>query len=184
MPNYRSFERRNAQPVVPWDYGKGYTVVYSAEGIAADTPLVLVDLSDADNFPHPADNVEGLIVHGIRVSIERVNAGEADIYFGVVVENDASNGTALWFHRINLETGTDGFQGAIPFADLNLQVVNGAVDKLLTNIKQADSTNWQNDVARTTPFGTAFPGVGDLVAFVEVIAGTVDVLFGIDYDSL
>ena len=159
--------------------------VLSAEGISASTPYVLVDLSQygGASFLY----LDRLVVH-----FEKASDGVYDVWVGIVTENDATDGSASWIHVFHLEAvgnptdSTDRFVQTLEFDGLSLDVVGGALIGAVTNATQADSTNWQNDTARVSPWGNVNPGVGDLVVWVEEVsgAGTLDMLLSAKYQAI
>ena len=172
-----------------------YSVTVGEEGTAADTPVVLVDLSDTTNFPHTANDGTGEIhLLGFLLNAETKDDGDYDFWIGVISEVDATNGTALWLHQIHCESRdnpTDSSGRSSWFVDCTLggyapQGINckiNASEELvyhLSNLSQAGNTNWQTDVGLLSPAGagastTGKPGAGDLVMWVEEVTGnTVD----------
>ena len=161
-----------------------YVVTLSAEAVAADTPYVLVDLSDTTNFPH-GDTTE-LHLLGLVLQAEKASDGVYDVWVGVVTENDATDGSATWVHRFDLQhvgnatDSTDRFFAQIDYTlgeanpeGVNLNVTSGALTKFASNISQANNANWQNDENRASPVGsTTKVGVGDLVVWAEEVSGT------------
>ncbi len=142
-----------------------YQATLILAAVAADTPYVLVDLSDTTNFPHKLTN--GLILKGLDVYSD---SADFDVYVGVVIENDATNGTAKWIYY-HKGSGAEDFR--VPEHGLNLCVISGALTNVVSNSQQADNTNWQNDVDRVSPVGsTTKPGAGDLVVFADLTAGS------------
>lgn len=146
--------------------------------VAATTPYILVDLSDTTNYGHTNTNavlVLGLAIHGIATS------GTFKIQVGVIVENDATDGTARFFKSAFISSGVSA-----EFIDydegLDLGVTSGALDNAVTNAADANSVNWQNDVARVGPGGNANPAVGDVVVLVTVVSagaleGDIEILY-------
>lgn len=157
--------------------------VFGLEAVAATTPYVVVDLSDTTNFQHVQTaylNILGLSFHA-----EKAADGVYDVWLGTVTENDATDGSASWFHVFHLEASgnptdsTDRFAQSIDFTmgganplGIQLSTTGGVLDTWVTNQTQDDNNNWQNDTARTSPIGTSNPGVGDLVMLVEEVSGT------------
>lgn len=176
---------------------KTFVVNLGAEAVADDTPYVLVDLSDSTNFPHGDTN--WIDVLGVLASIETHTDGQYDIWLGVVIENDGTDGTAEWFdvlHCENRQNASDGLGhfhfvrdytlgGANPDG-INCKVTSGATPYLATAQSQADNGNWQNDTNRTSPVGaTTKPGAGDVVVWVEEAggAGTCDFSLTLIYEA-
>jgi len=165
-----------------------YAATLGAEGVAADTAYVLVDLSDTTNYPH--SGTAELHLLALLLNAETVDDGDYDIWVGVVTENDATDGSVSWvhcFHAQHVQNPTDStgrlaavmadftLGGSVP-EGINLNVVSGALTKFVTNLTQADNANWQNDTGLASPVGaaggtTGKPGVGDLVVWVEEVTG-------------
>lgn len=169
----------------------------NVEAVAASTTYILVDLSDTTNFPHVATSE--IHVLGIVTSIEQLSDGSFDVYFGVVTENDATNGSASFFYAIHSEgvqNPTDSSGGQHIEADFTLgganpegvicDVLSGATTRFVSNNELSSSVLLQNDVARTTPVGTANPAVGDLVMYLEEVndGGTLDVGVTVIYETV
>lgn len=173
--------------------------VMGAEAVAASTAYVLVDLSDTANYPHA--NANAIHLQALRLVTEKASDGAFDIWVGVVVENDDTDGTVKWLHVWHLEVvgnptdTTDRFLNVQDFTlggarpdGLNLEVVEGALKNIITYGEQAANANWQNDEGLASPRGaaggaTGKPGVGDLVFWVEETAdgGTIDFMLSADY---
>lgn len=144
---------------------------------SANTPYVLVDLSDSSNFPH--SNTTSIRLKKLLLDAEITGDGDFNLHVGVVKENDGTDGSVDWLHTFHMEhvgnadDDTEHRQETIDFcaggdpAGLNLVVSGGALTYVLTGDTQASNVNWQNDVARTSPAGTSNPGTGDLVAWLE-----------------
>jgi hypothetical protein len=161
-----------------------------AEATAADTAVVLVDLSDSTNFPHSSSQTNWINVLGIFGSVETASDGPYDIWLGVISEVDASNGTAEWFDVIHCESpqnATDDKGHYLFSRDYTLgggnpdgiccKITSGSMDYIATGQNQAGNTNWQTDVGLLSPAGAAAgatgkPGAGDIVAWVEETGGT------------
>lgn len=173
-----------------------YFAAFGVEAIAASTAYVLIDLSDTTNYPHT--ETDAITLDRLRIHCEKASDGVYDIWIGVVIENDATDGTAQWIHAFHLESvhnatdSTDRFATELEFPDgLNLKVSNGSLVSILTNSQQADSSNWQNDTGLLSPAGagggsTGRPGVGDLVVWVEEVSGTgtIDLWIGAHYRTI
>jgi hypothetical protein len=179
-----------------------YTAVLQAEAVAASTAYVLVDLSDTTNFPH--EDTGHIEVLGMVVSAETHGDGIFDLWFGVISEVDATNGSADWFqvlHVENRDNATDDtgrffeqidytFSGVNP-QGVNCLVVSEATPHLITNITQDGNTNWQTDTGLASPAGAAAgatgkPGAGDIVLWAEEVTdgGTLDFCVTLQYRAV
>lgn len=161
-----------------------YAATLGAEAVADSTPYVLVDLSDTTNFPHLSAN--WINVLGLVLSAEKHSDSTIDIWVGVVTENDATDGTAQWFHCFHMEhvanstDSTDRMHEVVDFTmgganpdGLCCQVTSGVTVYLVSNQSQAGNANWQNDTNRASPVGaTTIPAAGDIVVWVEEVGGT------------
>ncbi len=178
-----------------------FDAVLGAEGIDASTAYVLVDLSDATNYPHTKTGEVHLL--GLTVDSETHSDGIFDIWIGVITEVDATNGTADWIHVFHLENVVDATDDVGRFAQqldftlggskpngLNCVIVSGAMTRIVTNQQQAGHVNWQTDTGLASPVGAAAgatgkPGVGDLVVWVEEVTngGTIDFSLKASYET-
>jgi len=163
-----------------------HVVNLGVEGISASTPYVLIDLSDTDNFPHGSAEVGEIHLLGLVIDGEDKSDGAFDIWFGVVLENDATDGSVQWVHVHHAETvenptdSTGHIHEVVDFTlggqnpeGINCKVVDGALVHFAGNQSQSNNVNWQNDENRASPVGTTTKvGVGDLVVWVEEVAGT------------
>jgi hypothetical protein len=161
-----------------------HTVNLGAEAVADSTPYVLIDLSDTTNFPH--GKTQELHLLGLILDGEKAADGAYDVWVGVVLENDATDGSVQWIHAFHLESvgnatdSTDRFHHDLDFTlggvnpdGLNCAVVGGAMPFFVSNQSQVDNGGWQNDVNRVSPVGTTTKvGTGDVVVWVEEVSGS------------
>jgi len=168
-----------------------FTAFINYEAVAASTPYVLVDLSDTTNYPH--NHTGRVILHDIHVHAEVASSGVYDIWFGVISEVDASNGTAEWFEVLHLQSLASllGFNDSINFGPLDCLIEDDAPVHFVTAAQQAGNTNWQTDTGLGSPAGaaggdTGKPGPGDVVMWVEEVSGsgTIDFSVAVHYETL
>jgi hypothetical protein len=135
---------------------------------------VLIDLSDNSNFRHVETGKIRLYTLDITVEQQTMTAGEWEIKVGVIVENDATDGTADWIIVIHAETeqnATDDsdrrhYHFDWPWGlDLQVDSSNDRLSRHVTNTQDAASVGWDNDDSLDSPVGdtTSAPGDGDLV---------------------
>ena len=139
---------------------------------ATTTPYLLIDLSDTTNYMHAATNA--ILLLGLSIS-GVATAGTFRVDIGVIVELDATDGTARFLRSIVFPTAVN-VDRLINFDEgIDLGVTSGVLDNIVTNSADANSVNWQTDVTIAGPGGNAAPGVGDLVVLVtETAAGSLD----------
>lgn len=165
----------------------GAKALYSAsvlgEGLTASARYILVDLSDTSGYPH--NDANGIRLYRITGNFERREGGW-DIRFGLVLENDATNGTAQWFYLLHMENddqATDDHafrQVDIDFAvgDEGFQlmrIASNASQRTVSSTASGDQTWLQNDagdMADAQGSTTKSAGAGDLVMEVEEVADT------------
>ena len=153
------------------------------EGVSASTPYVLIDLSDATNFPHTPTNYIDLLA--LFLNAEKAGAGVYDLWVGVVTENDNTDGSVNWLHVFHLQhvanvtDSTDRFAQSVDFTlgganvdGLRCEIASGSQVGFVGNQGQADSANWDANVNRVGPAGNAMPAVGDIVVWVEEVSGS------------
>lgn len=163
-----------------------YTACYHETGnIVTDTAYLLVDLSNTTDWPHTATNE--IILKSVAVQ-GTVGGAHASWYLnvGVVVENDATNGTAAWIDSQIAISGTfSPPQRTFAEGGLNLRTASDTLVYGVTNSTN-DRTLWQNDVGITATVGTTGTvGVGDLVILADEISdgATFDFSVCVDYDT-
>ena len=159
---------------------------HEAVGVTVDTAYLLVDLSDSTNWPHSATNE--IILKTIAAQGAVSGAHQWDLTVGVVVENDATDGTAVWMvdeHLLSL-TGSYGYDAHnFPAGGLNLRVTSDALTYGVAN-NHSELTAWQNDTAISATVGTTGTvAVGDLVILADEITdgSTLDFSICVDYDT-
>jgi len=168
-----------------------FAVNLGLQAVAASTAYVLVDLSDVTNFPHSLANWLDLLA--LELNAEKASDGVFDIWIGVVLENDGTDGSVQWIHVWHLEANgnptdsTDRFVDCVDFAHGGMtpdgiicKVVSSAMPFFAGNQVDADNVLWQNDVNLTSPVGaTTKPGAGDVVVWVEEVSGTGTIDFSV-----
>ena len=162
---------------------KEFTACYAETGdIATDTAYLIVDLSDSTNYPHEETNAVQII--GWRFQGDMSGNHEWHAHLGVVVENDATDGTAEFFACKQLEQLTGIFETSIQWAaPLDTWVEDESLLFAATNMTNTGTT-WQNDVAISATVGTTSTiAAGDIVLFMDEIADgtTVDFSMCIEY---
>jgi len=164
-----------------------YTACYHETGsIAVDTAYLLVDLSDSTNWPHSATNE--VILKSVAAGGTVSGAHQWNLTVGVIVENDATNGTAVWVTNEHLITVTGVFappQRTFAAGGLNLRAAGGALTYGAAN-GHSELTTWQNDTAITATVGTTGTvAAGDLVILADEITDGSTLTFSVcvDYDT-
>lgn len=161
--------------------GRGDTdfVVFRKADLAASEAFVLIDLSDSANFPHTETG--RIRLYSLAVTTEIQSDGQYIVYFGVVTEVDATDGSTKWIAALDLETvinptdSTDRRNVLYHWPNgLDLEISGGALVKGLSNSGDSADADWQTDVALDSPLGDGLsaPGAGDLVMLVSETGGT------------
>lgn len=152
----------------------GFT--YVVADLAASKAINLIDLSDTVNFKHTETGKIKLYTLDIVCEMKVMTAGAGILHVGVIVEVDATNGTAEWLAVMPIQTylePTDDTDRRVYHFEwlhgLDLEVA-GATDTLanhLTNSNLAGNTLFQTDSALDGPAGAAASacGDGDLVMY-------------------
>lgn len=170
--------------------GRGNTVFafFRKIDLAATEPFVLVDLSDTTAFPHTETG--RIRLYSLTLSIEKETDGQYLLKFGVITEVDATNGSAYWFFILDDEyvanptDSTDRLTKKLTWPggiDLEIDTVNEIFYHIISNTEMADDVAWQTDVALDSPKGDtqSAPGVGDLVLYLEEMAGAGTISFSV-----
>ena len=164
-----------------------YTACYHETGaIDVDVPYLLVDLSDSTNWPHSATNE--VILRSVVIQGTVSGAHQWRLSLGVIVENDATNGTAVWVVNEHLVSVSGVFlppQRSFAEFGLNLRASGGALTYGVAN-GHSELTSWQSDTAISATVGTTGTvAVGDLVILADEITSgsTLDFSVCVDYDT-
>ena len=165
-----------------------FWVNLGAEAVSASTAYQLIDLSDNTNYPHTGTPSE-IHLLALKLNAEQASDGRYDVWVGVIIEVDASDGSVDWLHVFHMEAdgnptdGTDRFAQDLDFTldgqidGLNCAVSGGAMTKFAASQVQANNNLWQTDVGLLSPVGaaggaTGKPGPGDVVVWAEEVSGT------------
>jgi len=160
--------------------------LHETTGITVDTAYLLIDLSDATDWPHTATNE--IILKTIAAQGAVSGAHHWYLTAGVVVENDATDGTVIWIDRSHLVSLSGIFdRNHRHFAEhgLNLRATDDALVYGVAN-GESELTTWQNDTAITATVGTTGTvAVGDLVILADEITDGSTLVFSVcvDYDT-
>lgn len=149
--------------------------------LAADEGFVIIDLSDTTQFPHTETG--RIRLYSLKVNGEKASDGQYIVYFGVITELDADNGSTKWFLGLNLEAvnnptdSTDrfSFEFEWPYGlDLEVDSDNDKPYNFVSNAGHSGDTTWQNDTALDSSVADtdAIPNDGDLVMFVDETGGS------------
>lgn len=164
-----------------------YTACYYETGnIATDKPYLLIDLSDSTNWPHSATNE--VILKSVAVQGTVSGAHRWHLSVGVVVENDATNGTAAWVDSKQVIAVSGAFyppQRIFAEGGMNLRATSDAMVYGVAN-GTSNLTSWQSDTAISATVGTTgLVAVGDVVILADEITdgSTLDFCICVDYDT-
>jgi len=163
-----------------------YSVCYEeTESIDADKAYLLVDLSDNTNWPHTATNLVVIKRVWLYGAVSSTHTWRTS--WGVITENDATNGTAQWLGTARVANVSGVFNTRREFGEhgLSLRVASGAMDNFGGN-STLESTSWQNDTAISSTVATSGTvGVGDLVFYADEVTdgSTLDFTVCVDYDT-
>ena len=173
-----------------------YQATVIAEAVAVSTPYLLVDLSDTTNYKHVATS--GIRLYRIDATFERVE-GAWDVWLGLVLENDATDGSGRWLHVLHLETDDQTTEDHaqrqlhldftnMPDGYLLLRVTGGAADRTVSSTGTGNVTWLQNDaanIADATGATNKSAGAGDLFVWAEEVTdgGTLDLCVSVLYTT-
>lgn len=181
LPAEQPIARSVNVPKVP------YTACYHETGaIATDMPYLLIDLSDSTNWPHSATNE--VILKSVTVQGTVSGAHQWDLTVGVVIENDTTDGTAVWIDSQHLLALSGMFtppQRTYANGGLNLRAASSALTYGVANA-HSELTSWQSDTAISATVGTTGTvAVGDVVILADEITDGSTLGFSIcaDYDT-
>lgn len=139
-----------------------------ALGVNQTTAYVLVDLDDTTNFPHIRSNA--VILKGIRYSFTPA-AGTWSAYVGVILENDAADGTMSILDSLAGFSTAGGGNVYHPLEDsFNCQVTSGVMDytidyDILGATALLRSGDYISSPAGKADANVTQPAPGDLVLY-------------------
>lgn len=172
-------------------YAKTYKFIEIVkDGVDADMPIQLIDLSDTASFPH--GRTDRIILKSVQVeaAVSTTGGGAFAIYVGVVTENDSTDGSVSWLRKWDVWAVGDAYtyhEQEWPLAGVDLKVSGGALKHWATNATLDDSAHWKNDAGIVNVNGDTAgnPGVGDLVALIDETANgsTLNARIGVCYDT-
>lgn len=181
VPDEQPIARNVNVPKVP------YTACYYEMGnIAGDMPYLLIDLSDSTNWPHSATNE--VILKSVTAQGAVSGAHHWHLTVGVVVENDATDGTAIWVTNLHLASLSGVFappQRTYANGGLNLRAASSALTYGVAN-RHSELTSWQSDTAISATVGTTGTvAVGDVVILADELTdgSTLGFSICVDYDT-
>ena len=145
-----------------------YFACVATESAGGDTPLIIIDLSDSANFPHTGTSEVVLRCGHYQGSLN--GNIHWDMRWGVVLENDATDGSVMWLHRQHRSRQAD-FDESWIYASggLNTRVTSGALVYGTSNFSLTNSAIFSSGAVITSPVGTSSPAAGDIVAWLEEV---------------
>lgn len=140
-------------------------------GLSADAQYIVIDLDDTTNYNHT--NTDGVWLKAVDISgCVDGNTGLWEVRLGVVVENDATDGSVWWFagYLFGHGSGCDISPKKISWPEydgIDLVLDGNTPRSMTTMTKDTDDTDWDNDDNKITFVLTQTPPEpGDIVADV------------------
>jgi len=146
-----------------------FSVAFGADSVDAKTGYVLIDLSDATNYPHTETN--SIHVDWVSICIHGNATAEGQVEIGFVSAIDGDHGTVHMVACLQiskLEAITKIHKNFSPSAIRCTTTSHLAGGTLL----KTDDVIFQNDTELAATYGTVIPAVGDLVLLINRVAGT------------
>ena len=161
-----------------------YNVCVAAGSVGGDDALIAIDLSDTTNYPHA--RTSEVVMRGIfsQGSLDATN--HWDVYWGVVLENDATDGSVMWLQRQHRDRIANfDIQRLYGSNGLNLRVTDGALVYATSNISLTSSAIFSSGAVITSSVGTSSPGVGDVVVWMDEVDDGAILEYAVcfDYDT-
>lgn len=160
-----------------------YMAYYYAEN-AADTWVILVDLSDRTNYPHVHTNK--VILKSLHYAGDLGAAKRWHWNVGVVTAVTTVTTDIEWITGGERTTATEfDERWELPEHGLSLMVVGGTLDRVATFETVSTAVVTSSTEISTTVGVTGTVGVGDLILFMDEITNTTELHFGITtgYDT-
>lgn len=148
-----------------------FVVSYEVTAVEAKTGYVLIDLSNATNYPHT--EVNEIHVDWLSFSMLGDATCEGHVHIGFISVIDATKGTMISFV---CKPADKGARTAFVSRQYNPSAVRCKTAAVLAGggMKIVDDTTFQNDVALAGTYEAVIPAVGDLVMLIDRVAGTFD----------
>lgn len=155
-----------------------FVVSYEANAVEAKTGYVLIDLSNATNYPHTLTTE--IHVDWLAFSMLGDVSCEGHVHIGFISAIDATKGTMICFV---CKPADKIARANFVSRQYNPSAVRCKTAAVLAGgaMKIVDDTTFQNDVALAGTYEAVIPAVGDLVMLIDRVAGkfeTVSVAIG------
>lgn len=166
-------------------HGSRGQVHFHVENISADYRCILVDLSDSTNWPHTETSV--VHIEDIDAQVDSSGTAEWDLELIFLEDCSASDCDSIMFWGASGSKSTgNNLETFIPWGNRGPELktgTDGVISSMLTN----DDTTYQTDVklcdVRTPAAANTYPGNGDLIIYVNWIAGSFDLNLNITYHT-
>jgi hypothetical protein len=172
-----SYDSNGALNVVSHGHTDSSTVRLDVTGLTADTRYVLVDLSDTSGWPHSHTGYVHL--DNVSIDVDPDNSAAYTIHLAYLSEIDGTDA-----QRHDVESWSGKRKAAQVIRDYRSYDPNGPhclPARTLTPV--VTDTGFNTGVSLATPNGNVTPADGDLVLFVEVDAGTIDLSIRVGYHT-
>ena len=146
-----------------------FSIAFGVDDISDKTGFVLIDLSDATNYPH---TLTGEIhVDWIHIMIHGDTTSTGTVHVGFISAIDADHATVHIIAGLaisKLESITEVFKNFTPSAIIckTANHLSGGTEL------HTDDVTFQNDETVTGTYGTPTPAIGDMVLIIDRAAGT------------
>lgn len=150
-----------------------------AENVQAATGYLLIDLSDATNWPHT--DTDHIILEWLTININPDGSFAGDVELGFLSAVDGDNGDFNVIHDLHLDRKASEILATFMHDNhgLDLELANWF------GPTTANDTTWQTDVNIQGPDGaSSYPsGDGDFVMKINRTAGAVDIGISVGYTT-
>lgn len=148
-----------------------FVVSYEANAVEAKTGYVLIDLSNATNYPHT--EVNEIHVDWLAFSMLGDVSCEGHVHIGFISAIDADKGTLISFV---CKPADKIARASFVSRQYNPSAVRCKTAAVLAGggMKIVDDTTFQNDVVLAGTYEAVIPAVGDLVMLIDRVAGSFD----------
>ena len=148
-----------------------FVVSYEVTAVEAKTGYVLIDLSNATNYPHTLTSE--IHVDWLAFSMLGDVSCEGHVHIGFISAIDADKGTMISFV---CKPADKIARASFVSRQYNPSAVRCKTAGVLAGggMKIVDDTTFQNDVALAGTYEAVIPAVGDLVMLIDRVAGTFD----------
>lgn len=163
---------------------KKCSILYTQNGINADTYILMIDLNDTINYPH--NNMGSINIDNYKIQTENENEKKAVtpiISLGVITSINATEANISYLITNRLEDNFFNISNNYQPSSVKFKVLNGELVDSLTNNSET-TTNINTGITLNTPRNIqTTPEVGDIILHISNVTSTITLDCSLLYHS-